>query len=116
MCGKEFERRIDRRVGVEEVGQSHISVLRRINQAIAYDREATRQMFVHLIHAPLILLGHTEDEAKQEAMRIAETTWREEDGFTNHAVILREAPRATFIKARASSIVTRFLRFAGFAP
>jgi hypothetical protein len=77
------------------------------------------EMIVAFGHRPLLFLWFTESDAREAAIDFARDNLREDEGFTNHAVVLTEIPRATFVEAQVFMSVREsfrwLLRLAGFS-
>jgi len=73
--------------------------------------DSSQEMIVAFGHRPLLFLWVTESEARQSAMRFARENLREEEGFTNHTVVLTEIPRTTFVEAQVFMSLRESLRW-----
>lgn len=82
-------------------------------------QDSTDAMFLTVRQQPLLFLWVTEEEARASALLTAKKYLPEEIGFSNHAVLLTEIPRATFVEAQVLMSVREafrwLLRLTGFS-
>ena len=87
---------------------------------VAQSNNPDEQIFIGFAQMPLLLVQYEKEEARQDALSKAKTFMPEEDGWTNHDVILLELPRSQFIEMQlfltVREIYHRILRLTGFCP
>jgi hypothetical protein len=59
-------------------------------------------------HCPRLLVKYEEAEAREDAFREARLLFPEEDGWTNHLVMLNEIPRSKFIEMQLFLTIREF--------